>query len=475
MRKTKIVITVGPATSSLEMIKKLIKKGVNVFRLNFSHGDYETHTKTINSIRQASKELKKEVAILQDISGPKVRIGDIDGVLKLNVGDKLKLTKEDNSDDIYSLALSYPKIIDMVEIEDEVFFADGTIKTVVIDKDENHLELELLNSGELTSKKGVNFPKTKLKISSITQKDIKDLEFGSKNDIDIIALSFVQTKEDILKAKKIMKDNDFDPFIIAKIETGEAINNLEEILGLCDGVMVARGDLGAEFGVTKLPRIQKHIIATANRMNKPSITAAQMLTTMKDNPFPTRAEVSDIANAVYDGTDAVMLSDETTIGKFPLEAVEVLHDTIKDVEKEYPYFKEFSKVCIDDAVAKSAVELAKNLDKEALVSFTMSGTSAQSLSKFRPKQSIYAISHSLKTHRKLNIVWGVNPLFIMDKIKNPTRLIYDFVYEILEKKYATMDSRFIITMGATTGKTGSTNFIRLLNREGMEAVLNLEF
>lgn len=272
-----------------------------------------------------------------------------------------------------------------------------------------------------------------------------------------------------------MKNSNFDPFIIAKIETGEAINNLEDILELCDGVMVARGDLGAEFGVTKLPRIQKHIISIANRMNKPSITATQMLTTMKDNPFPTRAEVSDIANAVYDGTDAVMLSDETTIGKYPLEAVQILHDTIKDVEVEYPYFKEFGEVSKDDAVSKSAVELAKNLDKEALVSFTMSGMSAQTLSKFRPKHSIYAISHSLKTQRKLSIVWGVNPLFIMDKIKNPTRLIYDFVYEVLERKYATMDSRFIITMGSNTGKSGSTNFIRLLNREGMEAVLNSEF
>jgi pyruvate kinase len=210
-------------------------------------------------------------------------------------------------------------------------------------------------------------------------------------------------------------------------------------------------------------------------MNKPSITATQMLTSMKDNPFPTRAEVSDIANAVYDGTDAVMLSDETTIGSFPLEAVQVLHDTIKDVECAYPYFKSFEPINSADAVSKSAVELAKNLDKEALVSFTMSGMSAQTLSKYRPKQSIYAISHSLKTHRQLSFIWGVNPLFMMNKVLNPTRLIYDFVEKILEEKYATMESRFIITMGATTGRIGSTNFIRLLNKEGMEAVLASEF
>jgi len=239
--------------------------------------------------------------------------------------------------------------------------------------------------------------------------------------------------------------------------------------------MVARGDLGAEFGVTKLPRIQKHIIAVANIMNKPAITATQMLTTMKDNPFPTRAEVSDIANAVYDGTDAVMLSDETTIGKFPIQAVEVLHDTIKDVEIDYPYFKEFQTINKSDAVSKSAVELAKNLDKEALVPFTTSGMSAQTLSKYRPKQSIYAVSHSLKTHRRLSLVWGVHPLFVMDEVKNPTKLLYDFVKKILEEERVGMDKRFIVTIGSTTGEEGSTNLIRLLNKDGMESVLASEF
>ena len=474
MRRTKIVITVGPATSSLEMIRKLIEKGVNVFRLNFSHGDHQTHKESIKNIRQASQELNREVAILQDISGPKVRIGKIEGTLVLKKGEHLKLTKNEENEE-RSLSLSYPKIIDMVNIGEEVFFADGTIQTVVVAKDEKHLELKLLNDGELTSKKGVNFPKTKLNISAITQKDREDIAFGSKNDIDIVALSFVQNSDDILSAKAIMKAHNFDPFIVAKIETGEAINNLKELLNLCDGVMVARGDLGAEFGVTKLPRIQKQIITVANEMNKPVITATQMLTSMKDNPFPTRAEVSDIANAVYDGTDAVMLSDETTVGKFPIEAVEVLHDTIKDVELEYPYFKSFNTLNNADAVSKSAVELAKNLNKEALVAFTMSGMSAQTLSKYRPKQSIYAVTHTLKTHRRLNLVWGVRPLFMMEKVKNPTKLIYAFVKKIVEEERVSMDKRFIITMGSTTGEQGSTNLIRLLNREGMEAVLASEF
>ena len=473
MRKTKIVITLGPVTANEKMVERLIKRGVNVFRLNFSHGDHEVHKASIKLIREASARLKKEVAILQDISGPKVRIGEVEGTLTLKKGDRLTLAKEPSSEPKV-LNLSYPDIIDMVKVGEEVFFADGTLQTVVIEKYENSLVLQLLNDGELTSRKGVNFPKTKLKISAITAKDELDIEFGANNDIDIVALSFVQDKKDILKAKQIMAKHNFDPFIVAKIETGEAINNLEEILQECNGVMVARGDLGAEFGVTRLPRIQKHIIEVANRLHKPAITATQMLTTMKENPFPTRAEVSDIANAVYDGTDAVMLSDETTVGTFPVEAVEVLHDTIKDAEKSYPFFKDFTPLDSSDAVSKSAVQLAKNLNKEALVPFTTSGTSALTLSKYRPKQSIYAISHSLKTHRVLNLVWGVRPLFVMQQVKNPTKLLYNFVKKVLEEKRIPIDKKYIVTMGSNTGKKGSTNLIRVLNKEGMEAVLSSE-
>lgn len=474
MRKTKIVITLGPATESAEMIENLIEGGVNVFRLNFSHGKHESHAQSIARIRKISKKLNKEVAILQDISGPKVRIGEIDGILKLEESDILILSKHDHSDDQHTLTLSYPQIIDMVNVGEEVYFADGTLQTVVTEKHDDYLKLRLLNDGELTSKKGVNFPKTKLQISSITPKDEDDIAFGARHDIDLVALSFVQSTEDIKKAKEIMKKHDFDPFIISKIETAEAIANLEEILKSSDGVMVARGDLGAEFGVTKLPRIQKHIIQMANELNKPSIVATQMLTSMKKHPFPTRAEVSDIANAVYDGTDAVMLSDETTVGKFPLEAVSVLHDSIKDVEVNYPYYKKFKIGNTSDAVSKSAVSLAKSLNKDSLVPFTTSGMSAQTLSRYRPKQGIYAVSHSLKTHRRLSLVWGIHPLFVMPENKNPTKMLYAFIVRVLDEGRVTMDSRFIVTMGSITGEKGTTNLIRLLNGEGMQAVLKYD-
>lgn len=475
MRKTKIVVTLGPATEAPQMIESLITKGVNVFRLNFSHGTHAIHEANIRNIRAASEKLGKEVAILQDISGPKVRIGKIKGALQLKKGDRLVLVKEKSGDTPNELDLSYPQIIDMVNIGDEIYFADGTIRSLVVDKEPDRLILRILVGGSLTSHKGVNFPHTKLMIPAITPKDEEDLRFGAGHDVDIVALSFVQTAEDIRMAKKILAEVQADPTIVAKIETGHAIENLDAILSESHAVMVARGDLGAEFGVTKVPRIQKHVLKRANEMNKPSITATQMLTSMKENPFPTRAEVSDIANAVYDGTDAVMLSDETAIGKYPLQAVEVLHDAIKDAEKEYPWYKEFKPLDKYDAVARAAVQLAEDLKKEALVAFTTSGYSVQVLSRYRPKENIYAVSHSLKTHRKLSLLWGVHPLFVMPPLNNPTKLLYAFVKKLLDEGRITLEKRYIVTMGDYTGKSGSNNLIRLLDKEGMESVLGYEF
>ena len=475
MRRTKIVVTLGPATAQPEMIEKLIRKGVNVFRLNFSHGDHATHAESIRKIREASNRVGKEVAIMQDISGPKVRIGKIDGVLKLHKGERIVLAKASDPEDEKVLDISYPDIIDMVHVGDEVYFSDGTIRTVVVAKEGGRLTLELLTDGELSSHKGVNFPHTKITISAITPKDEADLAFGAAHAVDIVALSFVQTKADIQKARTIMQQLDFDPTIVAKIETAAALENLHGIMEASHGVMVARGDLGAEFGVTRLPRIQKRIIAEANRANKPSITATQMLTSMKENPFPTRAEVSDIANAVYDGTDAVMLSDETAVGKYPLEAVQVLHDTIKDVEKEYPYVKDFKPENSSDAVAKAAVQLASNLKKEALVAFTTSGYSAKALSRYRPQVAIYAVSHSLRTHRRLSLIWGVHPLFVMDESDNPSKLLYFFIKKLLDEGRIEPEKQFIVTMGSVSGKKGTTNLIRLLDKEGMASVLRYKF
>jgi pyruvate kinase len=310
MKKVKIVATLGP--SSIDKVESMIKAGVDIFRLNFSHADHKTHKNSIKLIRETAKKLNSKTAILQDISGPKIRIGEINGFLELKRGDKIRLVKS-MPESVYDLTISYPEIIDQVNVGEYVFFADGSIRTKVIEKDSNSLTLEVKNEGVLSSRKGVNFPNSNLKISAITKKDEKDLIFGAKNGVDIVAISFVNSKKDILKAKTILKEHGATPWVIAKIETKQAVENLDEILEVADGVMVARGDLGIEVGIEKVPVIQKKIIRRANKLKKPVITATQMLLSMVNSPFPTRAEVSDVANAVMDGTDAVMLSDETTV------------------------------------------------------------------------------------------------------------------------------------------------------------------
>ncbi len=305
----------------------------------------------------------------------------------------------------------------------------------------------------------------------LQRKILKDLEFGAKEGVDIVALSFVQKREDILKAKDILNRLNSKPFIVSKIEMGEAVRNLDEILEISDGVMVARGDLGAEFGVTKVPRVQKKIIKRANELNKPVITATQMLTSMKEHPFPTRAEVSDIANAILDGTDAVMLSDETTIGEFPLQAVEVLIDTIRDIELEYPYDKEIVATSISEEISKSAVNISKYSNIRALVTFTSSGASAKSLSKFRPKAPIFANTHSIETFRQMNLFWGVKPLFVLENPNNPTALLNDFIRKAYGKNYFVKSKNYVITMGSSTGKSGSTNLIRVLSYDSILDVI----
>jgi len=458
MKKAKIVATIGPSSS--DKIEDLIKAGVDVFRLNFSHSDHKTHRQVIKNIREIAKKLDSKTAILQDISGPKIRIGEINGILELKRGDKIRLVKH-NPKSAYDLTLSYPEIIDDVKVGEYVFFADGSIRTKVIEKNPDYLVLEVKNEGVLSSRKGVNFPHSNLKISAITKKDEKDLVFGAKNGVDIVAVSFVNTKEDILKAKEILKQANATPWIVAKIETKKAVENLDEILEVSDGVMVARGDLGIEVGIEKVPVIQKKIIRKANKLKKPVITATQMLLSMVNSPFPTRAEVSDVANAVMDGSDAVMLSDETTVGKYPIKAVETLVKIIKEIQNIYPYYKKYETVEID-AIALSVSDLAKSTEVKAIVSFTSSGTTVRSISKYRPKQPIIAVTHSRETSRKLKAVWGVEEIFEMPKIKNPEKLINKFIQTALKENILKNGDKIIVTMGSIIGREGTTNMIRII-------------
>jgi len=458
MKKVKIVATLGP--SSIDKISQMINAGVDIFRLNFSHADHKTHKQSIKLIRDTAKKLDSKTAILQDISGPKIRIGEIKGFLELKRNDKIRLVKK-NPTSIYDLTISYPEIIDQVNIGEYVFFADGSIRTKVVDKDENSLTLEVKNEGILSSRKGVNFPHSNLKISAITPKDEKDLIFGAKNGVDIVAISFVNSKKDILKAKEILKSHQANPWVIAKIETKQAVENLDEILEVSDGVMVARGDLGIEVGIEKVPVIQKKIIRRANKLKKPVITATQMLLSMVNSPFPTRAEVSDVANAVMDGSDGVMLSDETTVGKYPVKAVETLKNVILETQNIYPYYKKY-EIEDSDAIAASVADLCKGTNPKAIVCFTSSGTTVKSIAKYRPKSPIFAVTHSRETSRKLNIVWGVKPLFEIPKIKNPEKLIEKFKDLAVRSGYFKKGDMVIVTMGSLVGKEGTTNMIRII-------------
>ncbi len=472
MKRTKIVVTLGPSTDNIRTIEKLIKKGVNVFRLNFSHATHEYHEKTAKKIREASKNLQKEVAVLQDIAGPKIRISHLEEPIKLKVGDILTLSKNRVDEKNKVVGLSYPSIIDSLKEGEPIYFADGTIRARVVKKEEDEVKCEIVIAQTLQSKKGVNFPKTKLNIKAITDKDRRDLEFGAKIGVDLVALSFVSGSEDIEEARKILKVNGTNPFIFAKIEKAEAIKNIKKIIRSADGIMVARGDMGVELGLKKVPLIQKEIIKLANKWGKPTITATQMLTSMIDSPYPTRAEISDIANAVLDGSDAVMLSDETTIGNYPVKAVEVLRETIIETEKDYPYYQDVKDVAKEDSIAAAVATIARSIRPDALIVFSRSGRSAISMARFRPKQKILVSSYDINTLRKLQVVWGIDSIYHSEKLDDADELIKSFLNWALKKKHISKEKLYVLTIGSPINIKHATNNISIIGKESINYLLN---
>ena len=474
MKKTKIVATLGPATASEEMIEKLINEGVDVFRFNFSHADHKTHKENLQKVRKVSEKLNKHVAVLQDLSGPKIRIGEVKEPFPVSYGDIIKIVKEEVVGTKERISINHPEILDKLKKGDMIYIADGLIRLEVISTDKEGITAKVLVGGVISSRKGVNFPKVKLDISSLTEKDIKDVEFGVKEGIDIIALSFVKNPEDVLKAKEIIKSYGGDQPLFAKIEKHEAVENIDEIIEVSDGIMVARGDLGVEIEMEKVPVIQKMIIKKCNEAGKPVITATQMLTSMLNSPRPTRAEVSDIANAVLDGTDAVMLSDETAVGKYPVEAVRVMTKTIIEVENIYNFHKEYESIKDKtQSIAYSATKLSQRLSAKAIIAFTKSGRTARNVSKFRPKSPIFAITHDIKTFRRLNIVWGVNPYMIIEQGENSEELLCKFVNKAYKKDFRP-DDVVIALVGFVGGVTGSTSIIRVLDKEDVNYMLKEE-
>jgi pyruvate kinase len=458
-RKVKIVATLGPVSNNKEMVTQLIKAGVNVFRLNFSYGTHESHHASFQLIRECASTLKKEVAVMQDICGPKIRISGMKESREIAKGDLLYMSKKAEGE---AFSITYPHIIDQLEVGDEVYFADGTVKSKVEEKKEDLLVLRALTRGQLREGKGVNIPKSGIKMSALTEKDKADLKFAAQIGIDLVAVSFVESAKDILEARKILKENGSDAWVIAKIERKAAIKNLDDILDAVDGIMVARGDLGVEAGIFSVPGLQKMMIKKANERAIPVITATQMLTSMLHSATPTRAEISDIANAVYDGTDAVMLSDETAVGSFPVEAVEVMVKTIADTKNHIPKIRNI-KPEKQEGFAHAAAEISNDVPCKAIASFTTSGYTVKQIAKFRPHKPIYAVTYNPKIIHRLALVWGVEKVFYISPDESEGKMMHQFLQQA-------GDHDFIVTMGTLAGVKGTTSMVRLLDEAARQKI-----
>ncbi|ALM59444.1 pyruvate kinase [Campylobacter jejuni] len=472
LKKTKIVATVGPASEKEEILRQMIINGVNVFRLNFSHGTHEYHKKNLDTIRKVAKELHIRIGILQDISGPKIRTGELKEPFELKKGDRLDFYRETIlgekiAQNHYKISINQKSILDMLKIDEYIYLYDGSIRAKVVNIDDQKIETIIENDGFLNSNKGINFPNTKINIDVITQKDKNDLLWGIKNEVDFLAISFVQNAHDIDEVREILAQNNAKISIFAKIEKFDAVENIDEIIKSSDGIMVARGDLGIEVPYYKVPNIQKEIIQKANNASKPVITATQMLFSLAKSKTATRAEISDVANAVLDGTDAVMLSEESAVGIDPANAVDIMCQTIIETEKRYPYnkFNDFNDLDNTDKIMRSSAHLATDLNADAIFSLTSSGKSAIKIARYRPNIEIIAVGHSEKTLNSLSIVWGVNPAILVNKSNELTELLKDSVRSSVEKGFMDEDKCYLLTAGFPTGVEGTSNLIRILNKE----------
>ncbi len=472
-KRTKILATIGPASDSLEMIIGLIKAGVNVFRLNFSHGTHEYHFEVLQRIREAQKQSGMHVGVLQDISGPKIRVGKLKEPFDLEVDDTIEFVKEEIlgkkiAEKRYITCINQPTILEQLSIGEYIYLYDGMIRTEVIEVSENGVKVIVQNSGKLSSKKGVNFPNTRLGIDVLTSKDKVDMLWGIKNDIDFMAISFVQNAQDMINARTILETHNANIQLFAKIEKFDAVENIDEILAVSDGVMVARGDLGIEVPFSEVPALQKMLIQKANSMSKPVITATQMLLSMTEKDRATRAEISDIANAVLDGTDVVMLSEESAVGHNPVLAVETMVKAIQGAEKIYPFNKYSSFELRDatDSINEAAVKLCSDVDAWGIISLTSSGSSVRKIARYRPRRDIYAVVHSEKVARSLTMCWGVVPAFMVQK-SSLGQMMSSVMNQGIERKVLQLDKSYILTAGDPAGIVGNTNMIRILRESEM--------
>lgn len=478
-KRTKIVATIGPTSENENTLRQMIINGANVFRLNFSHGTHEYHEKNLQTIRKVAQELNTRVGILQDISGPKIRTLALEEPFELKTNDILDFYKNDTigkkiEENKYIISINHPEILSMLNKDEYIYLYDGSIRAKVIEINNDFVRTIVENDGILSSNKGVNFPNTKINIDVITQKDKNDLLWGIKNNVDFLAISFVQNAHDIDEVREILNENKAKIAIFAKIEKFDAVENIDEIIKSSDGIMVARGDLGIEVPYYKVPNIQKEIIHKANAASKPVITATQMLFSLAKNKTATRAEISDVANAVLDGTDAVMLSEESAVGIDPANAVDVMSKTIIETEKRYPYnkFNELKYYDDTDKIMQSAAHLASDLNVDAIFALTSSGKSAIKIARYRPNVKIIAATHSEKSLNFLSIVWGVYPAIVLNKSNDLTTLLKDTVKSSVHKNLMNENGSYIITAGFPTGVEGTSNLIRILKKEQISYYLN---
>lgn len=411
--KTKIICTIGPASRSVDMLVELSKAGMDVVRLNFSHGSYDEHLENINNIKQASNILGTPIPILMDLCGPKLRIGVVEEGTFIKEGDEITITTKDIIGNNKIISTNYLQLTQDIKPGDMILIDDGLIKLKAKTVTNDNINCEVVYGGFLKSKKGINLPGVNLSVPSITQKDINDLDFGLKNGVDFIALSFVRHHTDILKLREIINSKGYKKPIIAKIEKPEAISDINAIIRESDMVMVARGDLGVEVNTEEVPLLQKMIIEKCNYYGRPVITATQMLESMVNNPRPTRAEASDVANAVLDGTDAVMLSAETSVGHYPIHTVRIMDLIAKKIEEKRRPIKDFTNVIKEeefnlvDRISKGACVLANDIKASAILAITKTGRTARYLSRYRPNTPIIAFTDNLDVLKQLNLVWGV--------------------------------------------------------------------
>ncbi len=464
-RRTKIVATIGPATKSREALRKCILSGMNVARLNFSHGSHDDHLQVIRHLRELSDELKAPVTILQDLQGPKIRVGRFEnGSIEIREGEKVVITVEDVKGKPGLIPTDFKALPGAVRAGMKILLDDGLLELRVDAVENGRIAATVEYGGVLKDRKGMNVPGAFLPIDCLTEKDLKDLEFGLEHGVDYVALSFVRRGDDIRRLRELIKHKAPSARIVAKIEMLEAVDNLEEIVRLSDAVMVARGDLAVEVGQTLLPGVQKQIVHICNKIGRPVITATQMLDSMVENPRPTRAEITDVANAVLDGSDALMLSAETASGKYPFKCLRTMHEIISEVERTGTYYynmtldAEFFSVA--EAIGASACLSALKLNASAIVCLTTTGRTASIISGFRPKARIIAVTHILPTLNRLELIWGIQTLTI-DPYDSSDEAMNQIEEMLLKYGLVKTGDKVILTLGVPVLERGKTNTLRV--------------